>query len=243
MDLKRQPKVPAYSQVVGKIQHLIKSGQLGPGDQLLPERQLAEVLGVSRGSLREALAALAGMGVLEINPRDGAYVRRRSLDDAVDALAQALYQERQNVYHLFEVREIVETNAARLAAARATTADVQRLKAVCDSLEEHIKASQAAGQEDLNFHIALVAAAKNPLLSHVMEAVAQAMSEAYGPTRDHLMAVPERAQQFAREHRSIVEAIARGNAEVAQRRVERHLLHAREGFEEEERREFSKEVD
>ena len=60
-----------YVQVVEQIRHLIKQGELAPGDQLLPERELAEMLKVSRTSVRQALAVLEGMGIIEITPRDG----------------------------------------------------------------------------------------------------------------------------------------------------------------------------
>lgn len=242
MDLRRRSKAPVYAQVVEKIRTLIRTGGLGPGDQLLPERQLAEILGVSRSSLREALAVLAGMGILDISPRDGAYVRRRSLEDAVEPLAQILYQERQSVYHLFEVREIIETQAVRLAAVRATPADITHLRALNSHLEEDIRARRPADQNDFNFHIGLVATAKNPLLLHVMHALATAMTEVYGPTRSRLMSMPEEAGRFAEDHREIIDAVASGNPDLAAQRVERHLQHARERMEEMQQDEFAAET-
>src|SRR5262245_27493754 len=95
---KRSPAPkPLHEQVVEQIQQLIKNGELNPGDQLLPERELAEKLGVSRTSVRKAVARLEGMGIIAVTPRDGAYVRRRSLEDAVEPLTQILFQEREKV--------------------------------------------------------------------------------------------------------------------------------------------------
>ncbi|MFN8455253.1 MAG: winged helix-turn-helix domain-containing protein [Anaerolineae bacterium] len=72
-NLKRSPTPqPLYLQVVAQIQELIKQGELAPGDQLLSERELAEKLGVSRTSVRKAVAKLEGMGVIAVTPRDGA---------------------------------------------------------------------------------------------------------------------------------------------------------------------------
>lgn len=241
MDLRRPAKAPVYTQVVEKIRHLIRTGGLGPGDQLLPERQLAEILGVSRSSLREALAALAGMGVLEISPRDGAYVRRRSLEDAVEPLAQILYQERQRVYHLFEVREIIETQAARLAATRATPGDIEHLRALNQRVEEDIRSGRAADHNDFNFHIGLVSVAKNPLLLHVMQALATAMTEVYGPTRRRLMSIPAEAARFAQEHAQIIDTVAAGDPKQAERRMQRHLQHARRRMEDVQKLEFDQE--
>jgi GntR family transcriptional repressor for pyruvate dehydrogenase complex len=117
------PPKPLHVQVVERIQQLIKNGELAPGDQLLPERELAEKLGVSRTSIRKAIAKLEGMGIIAVTPRDGAYVRRQSLEGAVEPLAQILFQEREKVAHQFEVRQMIETQAARWAALRREEAD------------------------------------------------------------------------------------------------------------------------
>ena len=82
--LKRNTKQKSiYLHVVDQIQQSIKTGHLLPGDQLLPERELAEQFGVSRPSVRQALAVLDNQGVIEITPRDGAYIRRPDLEHAV----------------------------------------------------------------------------------------------------------------------------------------------------------------
>ncbi len=76
MNITRKKRTRLYRDIVAQIRQLIQDGSLAPGDQLLPERQLAEKLGVSRSALREALTALDSMGMIDITPGGGAYIKK-----------------------------------------------------------------------------------------------------------------------------------------------------------------------
>lgn len=226
MDIKGIERESRVSQVVETIQGLIRAGELSVGDRLLPERQLAERLGVSRGSVRGALAKLAGMGILEVTPRDGARIRRRQLDDAVAPLSEFFFQERQQVVHLLEVREAVETRAAELAARRATEADLLHLRELAQRVEADSKAGADTGQSDLDFHLALVGCAKNPLLERVMQVLVTTMREVYAPVRERMMQDPSLASRFIEEHRAIVAAIAARDGARARSLMRQHIADA-----------------
>lgn len=219
---------PAYARVVEQIKEKLSSGELSPGDQLLPERQIAEKLGVSRSSAREALATLAGMGLIEVTARDGAYVRRRSLDDVVEPLAEILFQERESVFHLFEVRSIIETQAARLAAQRHDEADVRRLRELSRRVSLDVSMSRPADESDTRFHAGIVETAKNPLLTKVMGSLVTALMEVYSPARRQILADPDEARAFVSEHEGIVDAIAAGDPGRAAEATAQHIDHARQ---------------
>src|SRR5262245_13539517 len=170
---------PVYLQVVEQIQQMIKAGELAPGDQLLPERELAEKIGVSRTSVRQSLAILDGMGIIEITPRDGAYVRRQPLEGALEPLIQVLYQERAQVDHLFEVREIIETQAARLAAQRRDEASLKRLRILNQQFKEGLADGDLAFEANTRFHLCIVETAKNPVLTQLLSTVLLATIEVY----------------------------------------------------------------
>lgn len=222
---------PAYARVVEQIEKMLRSGELSPGDQLLPERQLAERLGVSRSSAREALAKLAGMGIIEVTARDGAYVRRRSWEDVVGPLAEVLFQERENVSHLFEVRAIIETQAARLAAQRRGEADVRRLRELSRQVRLDVSEARPADASDTCFHAGIVQTAKNPLLTKVMGSLVSALMEVYSPARRRILADPDEANAFVGEHERIVDAIAVGDPGEAAQATARHIDHARQRLE------------
>ena len=94
VEIVRKKRERVYEQIVEQIQQLIRDKVLSPGDQLLPERQLAEKLGVSRAALREALTVLVSRGLIEITPGGGAHVRESSIEDLVDPLAAVMLKER-----------------------------------------------------------------------------------------------------------------------------------------------------
>lgn len=231
-NLKRSPAPkPVHIQVVEGIQQLIKSGALVPGDQLLPERELAERLGVSRTSVRKAMARLEGMGIIEVTPRDGAYVRRQSLEIVVEPLAQVLYQERKNVAHQFEVRQMIETQAARWAAQRRTEADLQRLREYNRQFEAGLSGGDVAFEANTRFHIGIVEAAKNPVLTEIMVTLLKATMQVYALARQQSLLKTPDLLRFVSEHDQIISAIEHQDSDLTATLIAAHIDDARRRIE------------
>jgi GntR family transcriptional repressor for pyruvate dehydrogenase complex len=227
-DLKRSTELKLiYVQVVERIQQSIERGELLPGDQLLAERELAERFQVSRTSMRKALAVLAGMGVIEVSPRDGAYVRRRSLTGVAEPLTQVLFRERARVNNLFEVRQIIETQAVRLAAQRRTESDLERLQELNQQFEADLCQGRLASQSNTNFHLAIVEMAKNPPLTEIFSPVLTATMEVYALSRQRSLFNTNDLLQFANEHGQIIEAMARQDPDWAAHLMAKHVDDAR----------------
>ncbi len=231
--LKRSPvQKPVYVQVVEQIQANIKQGDLNPGDQLLPERDLAENLGVSRTSVRQALAVLEGKGYLNITPRDGAYIKQRSVEDVVEPLTDALFHERRQADHLFEVRCIIETQAACLAAKRRTQADIARLQDLnrqfAADLAEDISLSFDA---NMAFHIAIVETAKNPILLEIMATILASTIEVYESAREQSLSVAPNPAQFVEEHNQIIQAIIQQDTQLVTHIISNHISSAQQRVE------------
>lgn len=222
---------PLYIQVVEQIRQLIKQGELAPGDQLLPERELAEMLKVSRTSVRQALAVLEGMGIIEITPRDGAYVRQRSLDGALEPLTQALFQEREQVVHMFEVRQIIETQAACLAAERRTEDDLRYLRELNKQFADELHHRNMAFDSNMRFHLGIVEAAKNPLLIEIMGTILTATVEVYAKAREQGLATASNWAKFVAEHEQIIEAIAQRDPILASGLITAHIDSSRKRVE------------
>ncbi|MCL4425679.1 MAG: FadR family transcriptional regulator [Firmicutes bacterium] len=220
--MKRRQRTPLYKRVVGQIRQMIRDGRLGPGDQLLPERQLAEALGVSRPALREALTALTSLGLIEVRPGGGAYVRKASLDSLVEPLAAIMMTGEEDVFHLLEVRRILESQGARLATARASSRDLLRLRENA-LIAERDMSKGFADESDTEFHQSIVQAAHNPVLIEVMSMLSGLMREAYGPTRAKLLADPDKARIYAEQHYRIYLAIKAKDALAAEKAVCEHL--------------------
>src|SRR5215813_8997128 len=116
-----------YEEIVRQVKQLIAEGRLKSGDQLPPERDLAEKFLVSRTSVREALRALESVGLIEIRPGEGTFVREVSVDALVEPLALVLLSQRAMIEELFEARRLLEPAIAGLAARRATKEEIQEM--------------------------------------------------------------------------------------------------------------------
>ena len=123
-------------EAVAKIRQMIASGELGSGDRLPPEKELSEQLGLSRGSLREAVKALEMINVLSVRRGDGTYVtslQPAMLRDAVSFMVEL--QRDSSILDLMAVRRVLEASAAALAAPRITEAQVAELRANVDDVD------------------------------------------------------------------------------------------------------------
>lgn len=156
---------------VAQIKHLIESGEIKPGDKLPTERELTEQLKVSRSSVREALRTLEALGLIEVKPGLGTFVRSaaREVHDGEDSLT---FQA--EIDDLLEVREILETKACRLAAQRGTPEDLDAMARAIDDMQEALAAGDLAKLvlADMAFHHAITRAARNNLLVRLEAAIA-----------------------------------------------------------------------
>src|SRR2546430_5335224 len=116
-----------YEEIVRQVKQLIADGRLKSGDRLPPERELAEKFVVSRTSVREALLALESLGLIEIRPGEGTFVRQVSIDALVAPLALVMTSQREAIGELFEARRLLEPALAPVPARPATPAEVPEL--------------------------------------------------------------------------------------------------------------------
>jgi GntR family transcriptional regulator, transcriptional repressor for pyruvate dehydrogenase complex len=116
-----------FEDIVQQILDQIKSGDLKPGDKLPSERDLSEMLNVSRNSLREALRALEMMNFIEIKPGEGAIVREVTISNLLDPVTDAISIDQKLMLDLLDVREIIEIETARRAAIKGTEEDFKAI--------------------------------------------------------------------------------------------------------------------
>jgi GntR family transcriptional repressor for pyruvate dehydrogenase complex len=215
-----------YKQVADQIQKLIVQESLLPGDKLPGERELAERMGVSRTVIREAIRALSVRGLVQVKSGCGTYVQKLSPKDAAASLGLFLRLQQSPGYfrHVYEVRRMIEVEAAGLAAGRATTEDRVAMQAAIEGMDTHRHDPEEYVAHDIAFHQAIAAATHNDLFGVLL-----------GPISDLLMAMvrvslgaPGAAEEGLVHHRNILRWIAAGDPEQARQAMRDHVDHAQE---------------
>jgi GntR family transcriptional repressor for pyruvate dehydrogenase complex len=213
--------------VVQSIKAMITRGDLSAGSRLPIEKDLAEVLGVSRGSLREGVRALCIMGVLETRQGDGTYVT--SLDSTLLLAPMAFMVDLQGPEHrhdLHAVRRVLESEAAARAALHITDGDVAAARTVLDEMRALIFDNPAIDHEtvlraDLAFHRILANASDNGALAALIEALADRTALA---RRTFGLQHEEQVRTAYHEHEAILAAITARDPDRARLQMSHHLL-------------------
>jgi len=228
VSLKRTKRQRLYKDIISQIRLFIQEGALKPGDQLLPERKLAEKLGVSRTAIREALTALDSMGFIEITPGGGSYVKEIDIENVIEPLAMIMLKEKEDVLQLLEAREILETEIIKLAAKRATSNDISRVDRAAKEMESDAKNNRDADNSDVSFHLEIAMSSHNDILYNIMNMLAKLMKEVYGPSRKKLLSDRQKVQMFCDQHAEMCKAIADGDEQQAAALIQQHLQIARD---------------
>jgi GntR family transcriptional repressor for pyruvate dehydrogenase complex len=208
-----------YEQVVGRLREYVGSAGLHAGDRLPAERELADRLGVSRTSVRQAIVALEVQGLIEVRHGDGTYLLRGRLE--AEPL-QAMIERKRLLPHVLDARDALETKLAELAAARRREPDLRALDDAIAAMRIAVAAGELGTAENERFHDAVVTAARSPLLTEFMASMAAAVAE----SRNESLRQPGRPPQSLRQHEEIAAAIRAGDPAAAAAAMHRHMQNA-----------------
>ena len=212
-------KTRVYENIVSEIKNLINQGRLKAGDQLPTERELSETFKVSRTSVREAFRILESQGFLESRPGNGTYVTNNAIDSLVQPLASFILKEKDYQLELFEMRRLLESQLAYLAAERATPEDVTKMEKILSRQEEQIAEGGTGMDADNAFHHALAEATKNRILLHIINTTMEFIDE----SRESYLLGEERAKKSLTHHKKILSAIKAGDRELAAKAMLEHI--------------------
>jgi GntR family transcriptional repressor for pyruvate dehydrogenase complex len=211
-----------YERIVEQIQRLIHDGDLAPGDQLPPERVLAETFQVSRASVREALRALELRGLIEGRQGGGTFVRVLSSDDLIPPMASALLAGAE-MDQLMEVREMLEPHIAELAALRATPETLAEMEALLERQAARVGRGEIPIEEDTAFHNALAISTGNGVLLRLLSLMADLLEE----SRARWFQSPDRPAQSLAGHRRVLDAVRRHDRAGAYAAMADHVRRVR----------------
>jgi len=209
-------------QVFEQLRELIFRGELKPGQQIMPERELADALGVSRTSVRDAINKLAVMGLLKQKQGQGTFVRSpNSLEK--NPLAVAMETQDATLEDLLEVRMGLECNAASLAAGRAVEKDLLFLERSIDQMRKEVDSGRLGTEADVSFHMAISYATKNPLQIFLMRNVYDFLFVGIKENLSHLYEDPKNIDEIIEQHTEIFNTIRDHNPEKAFSAMKRHI--------------------
>ncbi len=213
-----------YEEIVSQIKDMIAHGELTPGSKLMPERELAERLQVGRSAVREAYRALEAIGIIEIRPGEGTFVREIGTKSMTDIMSLAVVTGKDTLFELLELRKIVETEAAALAALRRTEEDIQKIKYWLDKMHQDIVKGVSGEVNDLKLHYAVTDAAHNSLLMRIMNSVSETMENVMRAVRERLYQSQETSEILYQHHEQIYQAIKKGDQTEARHVMMNHLV-------------------
>lgn len=212
--------------IVDQIEQLILEGVLKPGERLLPERELAQQLNVSRPSLREAITMLKSRGLLQSRRGGGNFVVDVIAPALTDPLIELLKNHPKAMFDVLELRHALEEVAAYFAALRATDADREILRCRFAELEEIQRGEREPQRDavvDANFHLAIADASHNVALIHVMRGLFNLLLGNICRSLERLYTRESSYTLVHSQHQAILKAVLERDPEAARQAAHVHL--------------------
>ena len=212
------------ARIATQLVELIDLQKLNPGDRLPPERQLADLLEVSRPSLREALHILQAQGLVQIKHGQGTFVQEPIVTQELRA---SMMTKTHGLNELFDAREVLEVPASKWAAEKATKEDIRLLRTTLNQIDT-VTASHPIDFDqlqllDAKFHLTIVGIAGNRFINQTLNVLQDVMRMSMETT----LRLPGRSEISRSEHSEILTAIENGDGELASKLTLKHITGAR----------------
>jgi GntR family transcriptional repressor for pyruvate dehydrogenase complex len=213
-------------QISDQIRSSILSGEFAPGDKLPPERELAEMFGVSRPSVREALNMLAAAGLVESYQGGGTVVKSLVETTTGSPLSELIKVESERALDVIEVRKGMEAWTSFYAAQRALPDDIRKLEAIVGNMERNLEDLKSSEDLDANFHILVARATHNVVWLHLMQTIFDAMKEFQRGVWRAVYLTDEDHRILFAHHKAVFEAIRDRDSDRAREAMLAHLTFA-----------------
>ncbi len=224
MELKTVQTQKIYKNIVEQIVDLIHDGSLKKGDKLPPERSLAEMLNVSRTSVREALKVMEIMGIIEIRPGEGSVVSDFNVEPFLSMIWPVILANRDIEKDLQEFRKILEEGSIRRLALRGETEDFFKdLKDIVDEMEKSIDNCSQSVKLDILFHRRIFELTGNRLLLVAQNLTEYILEKTVKYNRSEAIKKDGSGQVIYKQHLEIYQAVVKGDSVEAVRKISEHL--------------------
>ncbi|HSC71125.1 MAG TPA: FadR/GntR family transcriptional regulator [Candidatus Methylomirabilis sp.] len=217
-------KTRVSQDIIEQVRDLVTSGRLKPGDRLPSERELSQVMSVSRSSVREAVRAMESLGLIDARAGEGTFVASLSGSRGNDPLIASLHQDWNAQHKLFEVRRVIEPDLAALAARRATAEQIEKMRTILAEQQAQIREGGTGMKQDTLFHYLLAEATGNEVLMRIMDSLMDLLLK----TREESLQHDMRPARSLKQHRAMLRAIEARNPRAAERLMYQHIAEIEE---------------
>ena len=217
------PKSRVFDEIIQHFKDAIAEGSLKSGDRLLSERELSARLGVSRGSLREALKTLSMFGVISSEPGRGAHVMSPGFKSLSSFFELMLTLKPAVSENILEVRMILECEAVRIATTRATPEEMGDIKNTLDRMPLGLNGPDFGAKSDFEFHNAIMKATHNDILIFIYQAIEGLLKRSHYERRISLFEIEGIRDELVARHYEVYHAMAARDAEKACACMRKHF--------------------
>jgi len=226
MDFEIEKKKSTAEIIVQKLLELIRSRSLKPGDKLPTERELSELMKVSRPSLREALKSLEMMSIIRIRQGSGAFVNKLEPESVVEHL-DIVFTLDDTLYHdLYKARRVLESAIAGMAAELITDEELAEIELNVTRAAQAVRKPREFLELDFQLHSLILKASKNRILPVFIQSINKLNRFMREKTNSYLKI----RQSAVRDHQLILETLRARDPEKAARAMERHLFNVEGGY-------------
>jgi len=201
------------------IKRTITDNRMQAGDMLPPEGQIAQDLGVSRGSVREAIKGLESLGIVEVRHGNGVFVRAFNFDSFLDLLSYGLVFDQGRIGEILQIRKWLELAAIGDTTQRITPAEIDLIEELLDRWEGKAAAGEPTSDEDRAFHRMLYSSLGNRSLNALLDNFWLVFHAV--PVRS--ITTDLQPTTTLQDHREILAALRQHDAELARQRVQDHF--------------------
>jgi DNA-binding FadR family transcriptional regulator len=214
-----------YALVIDKLLDLIKDGAFKVDAKLPPERLMSKKLGVSRPSVREAYSALEIAGILESRAGSGTFVKSIDINKFYLNKIEDISSREESPYEILEVRKIIESEAAYLAAKNAAEDDISRIRDILEKMKKEMNASTSYSLDtDSLFHMSVVKASGNSVLTNIMKYISSLSREKlWENIREKLTSNEDHREKDIKYHEEVVSLLSRRDAVGARSTTRKHF--------------------
>jgi GntR family transcriptional repressor for pyruvate dehydrogenase complex len=211
--------------IIQEIRSLIDAGHLVPGSKLPGERELAQLMNVSRPSLREALKVLSLLGVIENRPGSGTFLASASDQWPIEPFSILFLLKKSTLFEIFDARKILEGGVAALAANHRSDEDLKAMEETLEKMRLHLGNPEKYTKYELEFHRTVIEAAGNRVIADLMEKLYKLLKETRARIyQKYSFKIRAYRDQDYKNHMTICNAIKEGDAQTAAKAMADHLL-------------------